>query len=153
MLWKVPQKADLLAKAQQWLTWVMGTTLQGQRRDLTDIPLVSLSEKLVYEIYHQKTAVYTVVGPLTLGAILAGVSGKQLGHVNAFGVNLGIAFQIIDDHLGLYGDEQVLGKPVGTDLSEAKKPFNFLKLTNKAVMMTGSFYALFGENRLLIQKS
>lgn len=104
----------------------MGTTLQGQRRDLADIPLVSLSEKLVYEIYHQKTAVYTVVGPLTLGAILAGASDKQLGHVNAFGVNLGIVFQIIDDHLGLYGDEKILGKPIGSDLAEGKKTIHLL---------------------------
>lgn len=124
-IWQVGQKQDRLVKAQQWLRSVIETTLQGQRRDVTKISLEDLSEKYVYQIYHQKTAVYTVVGPITLGVILAGASRRELGYLNAFGVNLGIAFQITDDHLGLYGDEQVLGKPVGSDLSEAKKTLHF----------------------------
>lgn len=132
VIWQSGQKQVRLIKAQQWLRYVIETTLQGQRRDLTDLPLEALNEKYVYQIYHQKTAVYTIVGPLTLGAILAGASRKELGHLNAFGVNLGMAFQAIDDHLGLYGDEKVLGKPVGSDLSEAKKTLHFVLAWQRA---------------------
>lgn len=131
-IWQIGQKQDRLIKAQQWLRYVIETTLQGQRRDVTDLPLDSLNEKYVYQIYHQKTAVYTAVGTLTLGAILAGASRIELGHLNAFGVNLGIAFQAIDDHLGLYGDEKVLGKPVGSDLAEAKKTLHFVLAWQRA---------------------
>lgn len=127
VLWQTSFEDKHLAKAQRWLTWVLSTTLQGQRRDLTEVHLDQLKQKDIYEIYHQKTAVYTVVGPLTLGAILAGASDRQLGYLNAFGVNLGIAFQLIDDHLGLYGTEEILGKPIGSDLSEAKKTLHFVK--------------------------
>lgn len=131
-IWQVGQKQDRLVNAQQFLRYVIETTLQGQRRDMTDILLENLSEKYVHQIYHQKTAVYTVVGPLTLGAILAGASRKELGHLNAFGVNSGMAFQVIDDHLGLYGDERVLGKPVGSDLAEAKKTLHFVLAWQRA---------------------
>lgn len=124
-IWEIENKPDRIVKAQQWLRYVIETTLQGQRRDLTEIPLDQLTETDVYRIHHQKTAVYSVVGPLTLGAILAGASEKELAYLNTFGVNLGIAFQIIDDHLGLYGNEQILGKPVDSDLKEAKKTLQF----------------------------
>ncbi len=126
VIWQTGQKPDRIIKAQQWLRYVIETTLQGQRRDMTSISLENLSEKYVHQIYHQKTAVYTGVGSLTLGAILAGASRQELGHLNGFGANLGMAFQMVDDHLGLYGDEQVLGKPVGSDLSEAKKTLHFV---------------------------
>lgn len=133
VLWGIDNRQERIVQAQQWLRSVIEITLQGQRRDLTELPLEQLTEKMVYQIHHQKTAVYTVVGPLTLGAILAGASEKEFGHLNAFGVNLGIAFQIIDDHLGLYGDEGLVGKPVGSDIAEAKKTPHFyqaFKLAN-----------------------
>lgn len=67
-----------------------------------------------------------------MGAILAGASRKEIDLINSFGVNLGISFQIIDDHLGLFGSEETIGKPVGSDLAEAKKTLHFVEAWRRA---------------------
>lgn len=67
-----------------------------------------------------KTARYTFVGPLTFGATLAGADGKMLGALEKFGSALGVAFQIRDDLLGVFGEEEVLGKSVLSDMREGK---------------------------------
>ncbi|MER3602084.1 MAG: geranylgeranyl pyrophosphate synthase [Nitrososphaerota archaeon] len=61
-----------------------------------------------------------------LGALLAGAQGSRLAEARAFGANLGMAFQITDDILGLFGEERELGKPVGNDLREGKKTLPLL---------------------------
>lgn len=126
-LWAINNRLDRIVAAEKWLNYVIRTTLKGQRRDLTEIPLPELSERYVHRIYRQKTAVYTGIAPLILGAILAGASNKDLGYLIRFGLNIGMAFQMIDDHLGMYGDEQVLGKPVDSDIKEAKKTLHFVR--------------------------
>ncbi len=67
-----------------------------------------------------KTAQYTICGPLALGAILAGADKKLLGLLGLFGENLGMAFQIHDDILGVFGDEKKVGKSVTSDIDEGK---------------------------------
>ncbi|EKD44047.1 MAG: Geranylgeranyl pyrophosphate synthase [uncultured bacterium] len=67
-----------------------------------------------------KTAWYTVVGPLQLGAILGGADKKLLKNIKEFGKNLGIAFQIQDDILGTFGDPTKTGKSVDSDIKEGK---------------------------------
>lgn len=74
----------------------------------------------VMQVCDLKTARYTFVGPLTLGAILAGAEGKMLGALEKFGSALGVAFQIRDDLLGVFGEEKVLGKSVLSDMREGK---------------------------------
>ena len=70
-------------------------------------------------IMANKTAGYTIVRPLQLGAAVAG--SPELGSaLAAHGMPLGIAFQLRDDMLGAFGDEAKTGKPVGDDLREAK---------------------------------
>lgn len=138
-LWDINNRENRIVRAQKWLRYVIETTLQGQRRDLSEVRLEELTAKDVYEIYLQKTAIYTIVGPLSLGAILAGASDKDLAHLNTFGVNLGIAFQMVDDHLGMFGDEQVLGKPVDSDIKEAKKTLHFVKAFQAASLSEQAF--------------
>ncbi len=70
-------------------------------------------------IMQHKTAGYTIVRPLQLGAALAGRS-KFDDDLAAHGLPLGIAFQLRDDMLGAFGDEELTGKPVGDDLREGK---------------------------------
>ncbi len=56
-----------------------------------------------------------------IGAVIAGAKGEKRISMRQLGKNIGIAFQIIDDILGIMGDEKVTGKPVGSDIREGKK--------------------------------
>ncbi|MES1211922.1 MAG: polyprenyl synthetase family protein [Leifsonia sp.] len=68
-----------------------------------------------------KSAKYSVEAPLVIGASLAEASLPQLAALSAFGLPLGVAFQLRDDLLGVFGDPGVTGKPAGDDLREGKR--------------------------------
>jgi geranylgeranyl diphosphate synthase, type I len=68
-----------------------------------------------------KAAKYSVESPLVIGGAIAGASPAQLAALRGFGLPLGIAFQLRDDLLGVYGDPEVTGKPSGDDLREGKR--------------------------------
>lgn len=68
-----------------------------------------------------KSAKYTAEAPLTIGAALGGGTPEQLASLRAFGLPLGIAYQLRDDLLGVFGDPSVTGKPAGDDLREGKR--------------------------------
>ena len=78
-------------------------------------------ESHVMEIYKLKTAWYSVVGPYCLGAILGGLDDEKVHKLEDALINLGVAFQIKDDLLGIYGDEKHIGKSVTSDVSEFKQ--------------------------------
>lgn len=71
----------------------------------------------------RKSARYSVAGPLVIGAALAGLDPASPEHaaLARFGEETGIAFQLRDDVLGVVGDPEVTGKPVGDDLREGKR--------------------------------
>ncbi|UCD44425.1 MAG: polyprenyl synthetase family protein [Candidatus Bathyarchaeota archaeon] len=56
-----------------------------------------------------------------IGAIVGGAGDNDVDKIGNFALNAGIAFQIVDDVLGIISDEETLGKPVGSDLREGKK--------------------------------
>jgi geranylgeranyl diphosphate synthase type I len=68
-----------------------------------------------------KAAKYSVESPLAIGGAIAGATSGQLDALRAFGLPLGIAYQLRDDLLGVYGDPEVTGKPSGDDLREGKR--------------------------------
>ncbi|MDB5165056.1 MAG: crtE [Candidatus Saccharibacteria bacterium] len=68
-----------------------------------------------------KTAAYSFSTPLQLGALLAGASQPQLDQLERFGAHIGTAFQLRDDILGIFGDEQRLGKSTLSDIREGKR--------------------------------
>jgi geranylgeranyl diphosphate synthase type I len=68
-----------------------------------------------------KAAKYSVEAPLVIGASLRGASAGQLEALRSFGLPLGIAFQLRDDILGVFGDAERTGKPSGDDLREGKR--------------------------------
>lgn len=92
--------------------------------EMLDIELPRLekgkTESAVLQIHRLKTSFYTIIYPLSIGAILAGANKSLLKHFEVFGENLGIAFQIQDDILGVFGDEAKLGKSVTSDIEEGK---------------------------------
>jgi geranylgeranyl diphosphate synthase type I len=68
-----------------------------------------------------KSAKYSVEAPLALGALLGGASPEQVESLRRFGLPLGLAFQLRDDLLGVFGDPALTGKPSGDDLREGKR--------------------------------
>ena len=68
-----------------------------------------------------KSAKYSVEAPLVIGARLGGATAAQVESLRRFGIPLGIAYQLRDDLLGVYGDPEVTGKPAGDDLREGKR--------------------------------
>ena len=100
------------------------TMLKTAVGEMLDIELSQNGVKQVEEdaitIFKLKTARYTITGPLHLGAILGGADQTLLDNMAKFGEDLGIAFQIQDDILGIFGDEKELGKSVTSDIEEGK---------------------------------
>lgn len=99
---------------------IVSHTVVGQARD---IYIEYRGEATIAEIlnmYEKKTARYTVEGPLHLGALLAGGTPELATELSRYALPIGIAFQIQDDILGIYGDEKRIGKPVGSDIREGK---------------------------------
>lgn len=80
----------------------------------------NLNENIM-SIYKLKTAYYTIIGPLCLGMILAGTDDNKIKEITNLGYNIGIAFQIQDDLLGIYSENKILGKNVGSDIEEFKQ--------------------------------
>ncbi|MFH1588835.1 MAG: polyprenyl synthetase family protein [Candidatus Diapherotrites archaeon] len=105
-------------------------TAVGQELDILLENSKSFKEKDVLMVQEFKTAKYTIDGPLQLGAILAGASKKQLTDLSSYAVPTGIAFQIHDDMLGLFGSKT--GKSVSDDLTEGKKTLLAWFMLNKA---------------------
>jgi geranylgeranyl diphosphate synthase type I len=68
-----------------------------------------------------KTAKYTVQRPAQFGALLAGASPELMLALEGYGSALGLAFQLRDDLLGVFGEEATTGKPAGDDLREGKR--------------------------------
>lgn len=80
----------------------------------------SMSDKIIYDIYVNKTAWYTIIGPILIGAASAGASKLDKQKLIEMGNNLGIAFQIKDDLLGLYSNVFDMGKTLN-DIKEGKQ--------------------------------
>jgi geranylgeranyl diphosphate synthase type I len=68
-----------------------------------------------------KSAKYSLEAPILIGAAFAGADREELRMLSNFGIPLGMAFQLRDDVLGVFGDPKVTGKPAGDDLREGKR--------------------------------
>ena len=108
------------AARKQW-TRVRTEVNIGQYMDLLGSAARVRSPEHVLRVMAMKTAKYTVERPLRMGAAATGTADDFLvGSLGLFGELLGIAFQLRDDVLGVFGDPTVTGKPVGDDLREGK---------------------------------
>lgn len=81
-------------------------------------------EDELLSVLRRKSGCYTAERPIQLGGILAGAAPGPLAALTRYGGAVGEAFQLQDDLLGMFGDPQTVGKPVGADLTEGK--FTFL---------------------------
>ncbi|GAA4880593.1 polyprenyl synthetase family protein [Saccharopolyspora cebuensis] len=111
---------EYAAAAVRALSGATRELIAGQAADLDfeERTEVALAECL--RMVHDKTA--SLLGCSTaLGACFLGAPGETVRRLHAFGTELGMAFQLVDDLLGLWGDPQVTGKPVLADLRARKK--------------------------------
>lgn len=94
----------------------------------------SPSEDNILTMYRYKTARYTFSLPLMLGAILVDKTSDTLQNLDILGEYLGLIFQIKDDELGIYGTQDEIGKPVGSDIREGKKTLFLTQFYGKKVI-------------------
>ncbi|MCB0911091.1 MAG: polyprenyl synthetase family protein [Propionibacteriaceae bacterium] len=117
-----------LAAAQPLMAAVRSEVTGGQYLDITAQTREPLDARRdaasvlaqVRRVVEYKTARYTVVRPLQVGAALGGASPELLDALARYGSPLGRAFQYRDDVLGVFGDAERTGKPAGDDLREGK---------------------------------
>ncbi|OQX90089.1 MAG: hypothetical protein B6D57_04965 [Candidatus Coatesbacteria bacterium 4484_99] len=106
---------------------VLPSLLEGETLDiqLSSVPLSTLTEASILRMLWKKTGVlYRFAG--WAGAIIGGGTIEEVAGISSFCSRCGLAFQLVDDILGLVGDEDVLGKPVGSDIREGKKTIPIL---------------------------
>ncbi len=106
------------------------TTAEGQSIEMTwtDDKTLSMTEEDYYKIVDTKTGLYTITGPMRLGAIIAGARPEQLKLLDEFGLPFGRAFQIQDDLLNLTADVKKYGKEIGGDILEGKRTLMLVHL-------------------------
>ncbi len=114
-------KVALDEKNLRVLELLIGLTQQMVEGELLQIQKLgrAVSEAEYYDLIFRKTACLFSVS-MRLGAVLAGASEVQETNLAAYGRAVGLAFQIVDDVLDLTATEEVLGKPVASDLREGK---------------------------------
>ncbi len=108
-----------LLKAVQLYGTIITDVIEGQILDITLEKRGAGTLEQVLEVHEKKTAAYTTMLPMKLGAILADRE-DLLSHMEHFALPLGVAFQVRDDILGTWGDQKKTGKPGHGDLAEGK---------------------------------
>ena len=105
-------------------------------------------------IYTCKTASYSFVMPILSGAVLAGLDKKTTEALEQYGNALGVAFQLRDDDLGVFGDSAVTGKSTSQDLMEGKKTkFVELFLDEQVMLRKRNFCAHLALKQQMTQHS
>lgn len=102
---------------------VCAMTAQGQALDIVNgnVAVDAISPDCVLETYRLKTGRYTFEAPLLSGALIARAPDERISALRDFSVSAGVAYQLVDDILGLFASDEALGKPAVSDLAEGKK--------------------------------
>ncbi len=104
---------------RQLLRGIVNTTF-GQAYDVTLEAMKEWTEEDVIVLHRAKTAIYTYENPLFIGAHLAGLPEKAFTVLHDYAIDGGVAFQLQDDILGVYGDEEKTGKSADSDIRQGK---------------------------------
>lgn len=115
---------------------------EGQQYDMNYSYLQKVSIDDYLRMVELKTSVLLAAG-LKTGAICGGASDEDASKIYEFGRNLGLAFQIQDDYLDVYANQDVFGKTTGGDIVENKKTFLLVKAIETAE----------GENAAILSKA
>lgn len=129
------------------LTRLTRKMTEGELIQLTAIGKHDITEDEYFDILRRKTA-YLFSGCCEIGAILGNASGEEQAALKDFGMDLGIAFQLVDDLLDFTSDRAVMGKAAAADLVEGKVTLPLIKYIQatpsaaadiQAVMAAGSY--------------
>lgn len=127
-LQKVPKNVD---KILQLFNKTALDVCEGQQKDIAFEAQKDVSIKEYKEMIRLKTAVL-LGSSLKMGAYIAGASETDAEKIYLFGEQLGIAFQLRDDHLDVYANGREFGKQVGGDIRANKKTFLLLSALENA---------------------
>lgn len=111
-----------IATSQHTMMQAIFHVVGGELLD-TESAFRPFNDSKALTISQHKTASYSFVSPLTMGAQLAGANQTTITRLTAFGNALGIAYQVTDDILGAFGNEAITGKSSSNDFREAKHTF------------------------------
>lgn len=104
---------------------------EGQQYDMEFETRNDVAEEEYIEMIRLKTSVLLACA-LKIGAILADASEEDADNLYKFGEQIGLAFQLQDDYLDVYGDTKVFGKEIGGDITSNKKTFMLINAFNHA---------------------
>lgn len=104
---------------------------EGQELDMEFESRNNVTEEEYVEMIRLKTAVL-LAGSLKIGAILAGASEEDASQLYCFGIQIGLAFQLQDDYLDVYGNTANFGKNIGGDILCNKKTYMLIKALSLA---------------------
>lgn len=124
-------RKELIAQTLDLFNKMSLEIYEGQQYDMEFEDRDDVTEQEYLRMIRLKTAVLLATA-LKIGAIYGGASLMEADLLYDFGISLGLAFQLQDDFLDVYGDEKVFGKPIGGDISNNKKTMLLIKTMNKA---------------------
>lgn len=104
---------------------------EGQQMDMEFETRTDVTEEEYIEMIRLKTSVL-LAASLKMGALLAGASDQDTQLIYKFGEKIGLAFQLQDDYLDVYGNPEVFGKAIGGDIVSNKKTFMLINACNRA---------------------
>ena len=104
---------------------------EGQEYDMAFETRNDVTEDEYIEMIRLKTSVLLACA-VKIGAILADASADDISNLYRFGEQLGLAFQLQDDLLDVYGDPKVFGKAIGGDITSNKKTYMLINAVNRA---------------------
>jgi geranylgeranyl diphosphate synthase type I len=119
---------EKVKKATGQLLRGITNTAYGQAYDVSLPRLGEMTEEKVMNLHRAKTAIYTYENPLFIGAMLAGLPEESLEILHKYSVAGGVAFQLQDDILGIFGDEEKTGKSADSDLLQGKVTLLIVKV-------------------------
>lgn len=104
---------------------------EGQQYDVEFESSENVNADAYIEMIRLKTAVLLATS-LKIGALIGGASENDLNLLYDFGINIGLAFQLKDDYLDVYGDEATFGKKIGGDILSNKKTYMLINAIQSA---------------------
>tara|TARA_B100000963_G_scaffold120829_1_gene105390 strand:+ start:252 stop:1220 length:969 start_codon:yes stop_codon:yes gene_type:complete len=118
-------ESETYVKMNKVLTDCALDVCKGQQMDMDFTDKIDVSEKQYFEMVKLKTAVL-IGAALKMGVIAVGADEDVCQSFYQFGLNLGILFQLQDDYLDVFGEENIFGKVSGGDIKENKRTLFFI---------------------------